>query len=174
MPPRDAISQLPDSIRQELESRLIQGGFAGYSELAEWLEAQGFAISKSAIHRFGQKFEDRVQALKLATGQARALVEASPDDEGAVGEALMRLVQEKLFGILLEFEVSDPSKINLGAIAKAIASLGRTSIAQKKYATEVRERTAAAAKNVEQLVRKGGLSRETAAEIRREILGIAK
>lgn len=174
MPPRDAISQLPDEVREQLEARLIKGGFAGYAELSAWLEEQGYAISKSALHRFGQKFEDRVQALKLATGQAKALVDASPDDEGAVGEALMRLVQEKLFGILLEFEVTDPSKINLGAIAKAIASLGRTSIAQKKYATEVRERAAAAAKNVDQLVRKGGLSRETAAEIRREILGIAK
>jgi hypothetical protein len=174
MPPRDAVSQLPEELRAQIDSRLIKGGFSGYEELAAWLQEQGFAISKSALHRYGQKFEDRVQALKMATGQAKALVESSPDDEGAVGEALMRLVQEKLFAILLEFEVTDPSKLNLGAIAKAIASLGRTSIAQKKYATEVKERAQAAAASVEKLVKKGGLSAETVRDIRREILGIAK
>lgn len=174
MPPRDAVSQLPEELRAQIDARLIKGGFSGYEELSAWLQEQGCAISKSALHRYGQKFEDRVQALKLATGQAKAMVEASPDDEGAVGEALMRLVQEKLFAILLEFEVTDPSKLNLGAIAKAIASLGRTSIAQKKYATEVKDRAKAAADTVEKLVKNSGLTKEAVSEIRSKILGIAK
>ena len=84
MAPRSKVQLLPEATRQVLEQRLIAGGFAGYEALAEWLAEQGFAISKSALHRFGSKFEDRCQALKIATDQARAIVEGSPDDDGAM------------------------------------------------------------------------------------------
>ncbi|MGO9606278.1 MAG: hypothetical protein ACLQAT_23300 [Candidatus Binataceae bacterium] len=33
--------------------------------------------------------------------QAKAIIEAAPDDEGAMHEALMRLVQQKLFNVLV-------------------------------------------------------------------------
>src|SRR5690606_11360592 len=130
MPPRSAVSQLPEEIRASLDQRLIQGGFAGYDALSDWLAEQGFAISKSALHRYGQRCEGGLQALRVASEQAKAIVGASPDDEGAVSEALMRLVHEKLFTILLDFEVTDPSKLTLGSLAKAIAQLGRASVTQ--------------------------------------------
>src|SRR5690606_6677096 len=118
---------LPEAIRGELDGRLVAGGFAGYEALSDWLGEQGFEISKSALHRYGAQFEDRVSALKLATDQARAIVAESPDDEGTMSEALMRLVQEKLFSILLEMEV-DPAKVNLNSLARSVAELGRASV----------------------------------------------
>lgn len=174
MPARPTVLQLPDPVRAELDARLIKSGFAGYVGLAQWLSEQGFEISKSALHRYGQQFEERVQALKIATDQAKAMVEVAPDDEGAVSDALMRLVQEKLFGVLMNLGEIDPARINLGTLAKAIAQLGRASVTQKKWQTEVRDRAKAAAAEVESIARKGGLSPDTVSEIRRQILGIAQ
>lgn len=173
MPPRSKVLQLPDEVRRELEQKLIGGSFADYSGLSEWLADKGYEVSKSAIHRFGQNFEERCQALSMATQQAKSIVEATPDDEGAMAEALMRLMQEKLFQVLLQMDV-DASKVNIGAVAKALAPIARASIALKKHSTEVRERAAAAASKVDDLVKSGGMTKDAGAAIREQILGIAR
>ncbi len=173
MPPRSKVDQLPEEIRQTLNQKLIWNSFGNYTELAAWLEQEGYKISRSAIHAYGQSFEERVDALQIATEQARALVESSPDDDDAMGNALVRLTQEKLFQLLMKLQV-DPKKISLPQLTRAIADLGRVSVVQKKWRSAVREATAKAAASVEKVVREGGLSKETAAWARREILGIRK
>lgn len=172
MAPRSKVTQLPDPIREELEQKLINSSFSGYESLSEWLIEQGFEISKSSLHRWGSNFEDRCQALQLATQQAKAIVQSSPDDTGDMSEALMRLMQERLFSALVDIEV-DPAKLNLSSLAKAIAPIARASIAQKKFTTEVRERAKAVASTLDSLTKSSGLSAETADMLRKQILGIA-
>lgn len=172
MAPRSKVLQLPEAVREALEQKLIANGFSDYNGLAEWLTEQGFEIAKSSLHRWGSDFEDRVDALRIATQQAKAIVQASPDDEGAMTEALMRLMQERLFVALKDLQV-DPNKINIGSIAKALAPIARASIAQKQYANQVRERAHAAAAALDAAAKTGGLSADTANELRKQILGIA-
>jgi deoxyribodipyrimidine photolyase-like uncharacterized protein len=174
MPPRSIVETLPEQVREQLNSKLIASGFSGYRALADWLTAEGYEIKKSALQNYGARFEDRLQAMHMATGQAKAIVEHSPDDEGSMSEALMRLVQEKCFNILMEMEV-DPSKVNLSSMARAVAELGRASVTQKKYAAEVRQRVKDAMSTVDKIVgRSGAISVEGKKEIREAILGIAK
>jgi len=130
---RSSVELLPDEVRQELEKRLIQGGFAGYVALAEWLNEQGFEISKSSVHRYGTKFEDRLRALKVATDQAKAIAEASEDDAGAMNDAIIRLVQTKTFELLVELETDDKS---LPRIGQMVAKLAQAAVRQKKWQTE--------------------------------------
>lgn len=171
MAARSKVEQLPVDVREALEQKLIGNGFSNYAALADWLTEQGFEISKSSLHRWGSGFEERVDALRIATQQAKAIVKASPDDEGDMSEALMRLMQERIFSALVSLEV-DPKKINLGSLAKALAPIARASIAQKKYASEVRDRAQAAAAVVDRIASSGGLSAEGAATLRAQILGI--
>lgn len=169
MPPRSKVSSLPKAVKAWLDKALAENNFSEYESLASELMAQGFAISKSALHRYGQDFESKLSALKVASEQAKAVVEAAPDEEGAVNEALMRLVQEHLFKLLM----SDGNNMDLPKVAKAVAELGKASIAQKKWQAEFREKAEAAAARVEKIAKKGGLNQETVNEIRREILGMA-
>lgn len=169
MPPRSKVSSLPKAVKAWLDKALAENNFSEYESLASELSAQGFAISKSALHRYGQDFESKLSALKVASEQAKAVVEAAPDEEGAVNEALMRLVQEHLFKLLM----SDGNNMDLPKVAKAVAELGKASIAQKKWQAEFREKAEAAAARVEKIAKKGGLNQETVNEIRREILGMA-
>jgi len=171
MPERSKIELLPDAVLNELNGELVKNRFSGYVALAQWLKDKGYAIGKSSLHRYGQKFEDKLATLKLSTDQARAVVTASPDDEGAMNEALMRLIQEKLFGILMDMNV-DVKRINISSLAKSVAELARASVTQKKYAETVKEKAKAAVASVERIAKKGGLSKGAVAEIRREILGI--
>lgn len=169
MPPRSKVAALPAEVKAWLDKALADNNFSDYEALADELSGRGFAISKSALHRYGQNFEERLSALKMASEQARAVVAAAPDEEGAVNEALMRLVQEHLFKLLM----SEGGQIDLPKVAKAVAELGRASVVQKKWQAEVRTKAEAAASQVEKIAKKGGLDADTVAEIRREILGVA-
>ena len=169
MPPRSKVSGLPAEVKNWLDQSLVENNFSGYESLSAELAARGYSIGKSALHSYGQNFEERLSALKVASEQARAVVAAAPDEEGAVNEALMRLVQEHLFKLLM----SDGNQIDLPKVAKAVAELGRASVVQKKWQAEVRTKAEAAASQVEKIAKKGGLDAATVAEIRREILGVA-
>lgn len=149
MPKPSTIEILPAPVKAWLDKALVEQNFSGYQALEAAMRERGYAISKSAIHRYGKTFEKRLSALKMATEQARAIVEGAPDDEGKFSEALMRLAQEKLFGVLMEFEPDPDKPMNLGALAKAAAELGRATVTQKKWAAEVREKMDAVFKRIE-------------------------
>lgn len=170
MPPRSKVLSLPTEVKEWLDQALIENNFSQYEALSAALAERGHSIGKSALHEYGQNFEDRLSALRTASEQAKAMVAAAPDDEGAVNEALMRLVQEQIFNSLM----AQDGKVDLAKTAKAVAELGRASVVQKKWQAEVRLKAESAAQAVEKIAKKGGLSADTVAEMRREILGVAK
>lgn len=71
---------LPPDLRKELDRLLIANSFTGYRELSKWLAEQGYRISAAGLTRYAERFEQRLEQVKLATAQARAIIEASPDD----------------------------------------------------------------------------------------------
>lgn len=148
MPKRSKAEGLPKALKDWLDGELVKRGFSDYEQLAAELKKQGADVSKSSLHRYGSKFEERMAQLKVSTEQARAVVSASPDDEGAMNEALIRLTQDKLFQVLVELEV-DPASVNLSKLTKSIADLARSSITQKKWQIEVRTKAAERIKAVE-------------------------
>ena len=169
MPPKSKVLALPAEVKAWLDQALIENNFSQYEALSAALAERGHSIGKSALHEYGQNFEDRLSALRTASEQAKAMVAAAPDDEGAVNEALMRLVQEQIFNSLM----AQDGKVDLPKVAKAVAELSRASVVQKKWQTEVRVKAETAASQVEKIAKKGGLDATTVAEIRREILGVA-
>jgi hypothetical protein len=166
------VGQLAVEIRTELERAISARAFAGYEELAAWLDERGYSISRVAPPRGGARFDRRVEELRLATEQARALATASSDEAGALSDALNRLVQERLFDVLVECEEELDSSA-LSRVARAIGELSRASIGQKKWAAEARERVAAAQQKVAEAARAGGLSAEAERALRRALSEIA-
>jgi len=64
---RSSIDGLPEDVRRWLERALAENNFSGYQALEEMLRDKGYQISKSAIHRYGQKIERRFAAIKAST-----------------------------------------------------------------------------------------------------------
>lgn len=94
-------------------------------------------------------------------------------------EALMAMVQTELFDALVEIGDMD----NLGAVerfnmvakaSKNIAALTSASTNLKEYQAKLQVKIEQTASEVAKVVKKGGLSDETADEIRRKILGIGE
>lgn len=167
------ITKLPHALREELDRRLIEQGFAGYRGLENWLGDRGYEIKKSALQRYGASFEARLKALARANEEARAIVSAAPDDEAMLNDALQRLVQSRLYDLLIEIELDEP---NLARVARAVADLGRSAVSQKRWSQEVRQRLEAQKKAADKALGKvsqdAGLTRETYETIRAILVGI--
>lgn len=174
MPQRSAISQLPEEIRQEFEKCLIQRNFAGYQGFEDWFAEKGYEISKSSAHRYGQQLERRLQSIKISTESAKAIANASPDDEGVMGDALTRLMQDKVFNLLVELEDIDPDRVDVPKLGRMIADLNRSSVIQKKWQAEARGKAARAVENIEEKTKtlKKSLDPGTLRIIREEVYGI--
>ncbi len=179
MPARSKIAQLPDDLRKQLDAKLLTNAFSDYRGLAKWLAAEGYSISKDAVARHSQGLERKLEAVKRSTEQAKAIVEASPDDEGAMNDALIRLVQQIDFDILVQLDEAGVEEVNpkaLAAITRSVASLARATVSQKKWMLEVRSKLASKVAAVEQQVatakKAGGLSPDAEQSIRRALLDI--
>jgi DNA anti-recombination protein RmuC len=169
---RSSVLQLPPEVKEWLDQNLIESNFSGYQALSEALEEKGYSVSKSSIHRYGKGFESSLAAVKLATEQAKAIVESSPDNEGAMNEALIRLVQQKSFEVLTKLE-SDDNKA-LTNIGHMVSSLAKSSVTVKKHAAEIRAKVEEKFNSLEEASKMGkdGLHQETLRRIREEIYGI--
>ncbi|HCA3305762.1 TPA: DUF3486 family protein [Salmonella enterica subsp. enterica serovar Typhi] len=177
---RSTIEKLPEDVRRWLERALTESGFSGYNELESLLRERGYVISKSAIHRYGQKIERRYGAIRAATEAARMLTEGAADDQDARSEAVTALIQTELFESIVQLQEAEEGEVDpkervalLSKVAKNVATLSRASVNLKKFQSEVRARAQQAASNAEKIARKGGLSSDAVQALRREILGIA-
>lgn len=172
---------LPDDVRSWLDKTLIKGNFSGYEMLENALRERGFAISKSAIHRYGQKFERRLAAIKASTEAARMLTEGAADDQDARSEAVIALVQTELFEVIVNLQEAADDDIDaaervklLSGAAKNIAALSRASVNLKQYQAKVRAEDAAKLARLEGEAEagKGTLDLATIKRIREELYGI--
>lgn len=179
MPPRDKISQLPAEIRSQIDQILIASGFGGYEELEQTiLDEHGVKVGKSTLHRYGQKLERRIAAIKASTEAAQAIAEAAPDDADQRSAAVISLVQSEMFDVLLDLQEAEDEALDpaervklLSRAARAIAQIGRASVGQKKWEAEIRAQVMqAAADTAAQTASKAGVSDDTVEAIRRDVL----
>jgi hypothetical protein len=176
MPAVAKVHTLPDDIRGWLEGELKRRGYGDYVQLSELLAEKGYRISKSTLGRFGVDLKERCDALRLATETAKTIVRENPDDDGAMNDALQRLVQEKIFTLLYDLQNLKISTENFDAkdlarITRAIADITNASLRQKRWMAEGRKQQA---EKVEAAIAEakpsGGLSDAAEARIRAALL----
>ena len=137
MAPRSKVHTLPPELKEWLDAELVKRGFGDYIQLAADLKARGADVSKSALQRYGSPFEQRMAQLKMASEQARALVDAAPDEEDKLGSAVVRMTQEKIFNLLMELDIK-AEDVDVNKLFKNVAEIGKASVAHKKFGFEAR------------------------------------
>lgn len=170
---RSKVVQLPVQVKAWLDQELHRRRFADYEELAELLAERGYKIGKSSVHRYGKALEQRQAAIKAAVDGAKTLVAATGDDQDAMGQALIALVQQKLFDLLLAVEETKIEPAKMSKLTLAVSRLSRASVNQKKWSIEAREKALDdAADAVEQAAQQQGLNKEQAQFWREQVLGV--
>ncbi len=173
MPAPSKVEMLPVEVREELDRRLIERGFSGYVELAEWLTAQGYSISHAAVHRHGRKVERRIEDLKLSTDAALALRAAVPDDDGAFSEVTLRMIQERIFTVLLKAGEEDaPDLKALAGAARSVADAARAGTRLREERRKALKAAAATLAAAEKDASAGADPMEVIRRVRRDIYGI--
>ena len=84
-------------------------------QLREWLGDNGFEISRRCIDDYRHNFERRLDSVRLASEQARIVCEQSKGDDAQMQSALMRLVQTRLFEVLVVVNEKETSSKNAPA-----------------------------------------------------------
>lgn len=180
MPARSKILQIPLEIKAELDRKIVEGNFCNYDEITAWanerLEEQGLELilSRSGVHRYAKGFEGRLAAIKVATEQARAITDAVGDDEGKLSDALISLVQEKAFDVLINLQTDDPEEFAriFPKLGTMVARISRASVNQKKWMAEAKKKAEKAVENIVQKAAKKSLDPETMRIIKEEVYGI--
>lgn len=145
MPRRPKIDVLPPAVRTALERLLLDKTHGGYVALSDWLKAQGFEISHAAVHRYDQRIQRTMSAIRASTEAARLIAQSLPDEEDAQSAAVIRMVQSALFDAMVrvrEADDADPAEQVklLSQAARAVADASRASIGQKRWQDEVRSK----------------------------------
>lgn len=174
MPKISKIDGLPPEIRAELDRLLIEQAFSDYRGLEAWLGEKGFEVGKSSIHRYGKEFKGQLEAIKLATAQAKAITEVCDDDANELGDALARLAQQKIFSLIQEYDAENADPISIDRLVNAIANLNKSANATKKHSTIMRAHLRRVGDEVAAEVQSAGLSESAAQMIREKILGVGE
>ena len=181
MAPRSSVELLPEEVRHALERRLAESGFANYSELTDWLKSEGFEISRSAVHRFGQKVERRFASIKASTEAARLIADGAADEGDTRSEALMAMLQTELFDAMVSIGEIDEENLSsidrfsmMAGAAKNIAALASASTRLKQFQSALKDKMDKkfAELEAESSKQGSGLDAETLRRIRQEVYGV--
>ncbi len=175
------IKRMPEDLKAQLDQLLADGTFHSCRQLAKWLGDNGFEISHAAIHKYGQKFERRLDSIRMATEQARIVCEQFKNDDAQMQSALLRLVQTRLFEVLAlsNEKVQGKGKqggatiapVNITALARSVSGLAKAETEHQKWAERMRAGVAAVEQKVEE-ARTKGLSKDAADQIRAVLMEV--
>ncbi|WP_420553988.1 DUF3486 family protein [Neptuniibacter marinus] len=184
-PGRSSIARLPAEIKTHIERLLIDDRLT-LDELIADLQAtfpqhSDELPSRSAVHRYGQKLERRLSAIRASTEAAKIIRNHAGDREDARSEALTAMIQSELFESIMALQEADDmepaARIGLLAdAAKNIATLTRSSISLKKYQEEIQKAAKAELlqeqeERLEEMRGSDGMSEELEGRIRGILLG---
>jgi len=186
---KSTISRLPADVKAYIEGKLAEGRLT-LDELIGDLrnrfpqQAQlGELPSRAAVHRYGQKLDRRLSAIKASTEAAKLIRAQAGDDQDARSEALTAMIQTELFEAILQLQEADDPDMDpgervgmLSSAAKNIATLTRSSVNLKQFQAKVEDETRKRLMEeqrakLDAMGSKGGVTEETKRAIR-EALGI--
>lgn len=177
---KSRIKQLPPSIKQQLDSLIRDGRMTQQQMLAEinaLCAAHGEApLSQSGLSRYATKMDEmgrRVRELREVSEVWVAKLGDAPTSN--TGKMLLEAVRTLAAEVVLKQmgqESIDPKALN--QLALVMQRVEQAAMVSHKREQEIRKAFAAeAAELAEQAMSNSGMSSQTIAQIKRDILGIA-
>ena len=184
---KSKIQQLPDDIRSQLSAMLRSGSMSQKSILTEvnkLIIESGLPpeeqISRTGLNRFFKRTEAAGSRIARAREMADVLTSKLGDaPTSQIGNLMSENMKTMAFetSMALMEATEDGEMIDIkqfNQLALAYQRISQSSILNQKLEKEIRAAFAAeAATAAEKIVKQAGLTAETAADIKRQILGIA-
>lgn len=169
---KSAITRMDPRIREAVDAA-IREGRATIADIVGLLKSLGEDVSKSAVGRYKQRAEAQMQKFREAQEVAKVWIgKLQSDPEGDVGRLLSEMLRTTAFQTIGDLDEADPQSLMF--LAKALKDLASTDkLTADRILMVRREMAREAAEKVGAVGRAKGLSAETVAELRKEILGVA-
>lgn len=129
------IDQLPADLRREVENRLLEGDT--YEQVSDYLKEQGEEVHISSVGRYGKKFLNRFESVRVAKEFAKLLAEDNVDRPATeLHEANNLLASQLIMEAMLDdtMDADDKAKV-----VKSIASLQSAQVRNEKLKIEARK-----------------------------------
>lgn len=152
MPPPRKVDLLPSEVRIWLQDMLKQRGFAGYEELTEDLnfklaeEGVELRLGKSAVHAYGQEFQEYARMHELANDEIRTFMEQmSAGEEVDMTTALFQQLVALQWGLqkTMMTSVDNIDARGMKDLTTALNNLIRSTDLREKIAADERAKMAA-------------------------------
>ena len=189
---KSTISRLPDDVKAYITAKLAEGRLTLDELIADIrqrfpaAQQAGDLPSRAAVHRYGQKLEKRLSAIRASTEAAKIIRAELGDKEDARSEGLIAMIQSELFESIMTLqeagegdEAMDPAERVglLSMAAKNIATLTSSSVRLKKFQSEAvaqarRELLAEQEANLQEVAKSQGMDEAQVDFWRRKFLGI--
>lgn len=169
---QSVIKKLDPRIREAVDAA-IREGRATIDDIVALIRALGGDASKSAVGRYKQQAEAQFQRYREAQEVAKVWIgKLQADPEGDVGRLLAEMLRTTAFQTLGDMEAATPG--DLMFLAKALKDLASADkLTAERILVVRREAAKEAAEKATTVAKAKGLSAETVAELRKEILGVA-
>lgn len=158
----------PAEIQEQVKALLIEPKTT-YADVVEFLKSKKCDWSDSGVERFSKWFFNEIRETEMLRDQAAMLLN-EPERALELEKLTATMITKRLAMAMQQesFDVLDHAKI-----IDAFAKLQRASTQREQYTAEIRNKTRATAEKVEKIAKKGGLTKETVEQIKKQILGIA-
>ena len=183
------VDLLPENIRDQLHEMLRQKSITQQEildSINDLISDEGLPddlkLSRSGLNRYATQVE-QVGASLRQMREATAALTAQLGDKptGEVTKLILEMGRGQLFKLFMaqtKAQAADPeAEVDVGMLKEAMLAAQRlesTAMQSHKREKEIRQAFAEeVAAKTEQIVTQAGLTKDTAAQIRREILGIA-
>lgn len=125
------ISRLPERIREQLDAMLLDTSNS-YVDIAEWLNEEGYEISKSAVGRYAIKANQATQRVIETLEKTRAIVQAVEKNPDMDYTKASRIVM--MDGLLQKVTTAEEEfqEMPLDKAGRLIASLSRAEVYDQK------------------------------------------
>ncbi len=179
---KPSIAKLDPALKAELDT-LLRDGRHTIAEITAHLRSLGAPVSKSAVGRYHQKFDQIGKRMRESRELAAVWAEKiGKEPQGDIGRVVMEMLHTLAFDVTLDLTETDPETgipkalVSPGAIGALALAMQRLESSKKtSFERELKARKVAleeAAKVVEKIAAKGGMKAATREEIKRGILGI--
>jgi hypothetical protein len=150
---RCLVDELPVYVREELDERLADTS-NGYVQISQWLQEQGYAISKSSIGRYAQRGgKDRMRLREInemASAYAKLIRENQELDLAKVATSIYL---QQLMLRITEAGADEFAEIGLSDAGKLLGQLMRASVYEGRYSAARKDEIEQAAETVMQQLR---------------------
>ncbi len=169
---KSSVVTMDQAIREAVDAA-IREGRATIADIVALIRELGGSASKSAVGRYKQQAESQMQRYREAQEVAKVWIgKLQADPEGDVGRLLAEMLRTTAFQTLGDMESGTPQDVMF--LAKALKDLaGADKLTADRILLVRREAAKEAAEKVTTVGKAKGLSAETVAELRKEILGVS-